>query len=502
MRKWISSHLQYYSLRQKISLIFGLTMMIVCMVNIITYVNLNRIEKTVNSVYDSNRNLQQITTTMDEIQTNVYAYLNTRGTDELEGYYRASAEFREYMEGFNDRPTNDSLKLKEKNIRSLGETWIGFTEQAILAKRGRDIAGYGQAYQQAEEVYQYLQIQLKSLSTELFARSTEQYHALALVRQRILVLCICEILLVLVFNLMVLLYFLEHFTQPLALLAGYAEQVGKGDLALEPLEVQSHDEVGIVSDAFNSMVQSLQEYIELLRQQMEAESRLKEEKLLMEVHLKDAQMGALQARINPHFLYNTMNAGAQLAMMEDADRTYAFLENVTDFFRYNTRNNGKETWLEEEITQVESYIYIMNTRYADEIDYQACYPERLPRVHIPGMVLQPLVENAIEHGIRGLEGYKRLCLSVREEEDLILVEIEDNGVGISAQKIKSLMQAAKQFQPAGERGIGLPNVINRLRLYYGTEDAVRIYSEGEYMGTRIQIRIPREVQDVSDHAGG
>ena len=199
MRKWISSHLQYYSLRQKISLIFGLTMMIVCMVNIITYVNLNRIEKTVNSVYDSNRNLQQITTTMDEIQTNVYAYLNTRGTDELEGYYRASAEFREYMEGFNDRPTNDSLKLKEKNIRSLGETWIGFTEQAILAKRGRDIAGYGQAYQQAEEVYQYLQIQLKSLSTELFARSTEQYHALALVRQRILVLCICEILLVLVF---------------------------------------------------------------------------------------------------------------------------------------------------------------------------------------------------------------------------------------------------------------------------------------------------------------
>ena len=95
MRKWISSHLQYYSLRQKISLIFGLTMMIVCMVNIITYVNLNRIEKTVNSVYDSNRNLQQITTTMDEIQTNVYAYLNTRGTDELEGYYRASAEFRE-----------------------------------------------------------------------------------------------------------------------------------------------------------------------------------------------------------------------------------------------------------------------------------------------------------------------------------------------------------------------------------------------------------------------
>lgn len=114
MRKWISSHLQYYSLRQKISLIFGLTMMIVCMVNIITYVNLNRIEKTVNSVYDSNRNLQQITTTMDEIQTNVYAYLNTRGTDELEGYYRASAEFREYMEGFNDRPTNDSLKLKEK----------------------------------------------------------------------------------------------------------------------------------------------------------------------------------------------------------------------------------------------------------------------------------------------------------------------------------------------------------------------------------------------------
>lgn len=386
MKKRIRSHLQYCSLRKKIGFVFGMTMMLVCLVNLVTYMNLNRLEKTVNSVYDNNRNLQQILTTMEEIQSNVYAYLNTRGTDDLEGYYRASADFREYMEAFNDQPTNDSIQLREKNIRSQGETWLGFTEQAINAKRGRDIAGYGRAYQQAEEVYQYLQVELESLSTELFSRRTEQYQMLSQSHQRILVLSICESLMVLLFNLLALLCCLDHFTQPLDALAGHAEQVGKGELDLPPLTVQSHDEVGIVSDAFNRMVQSLQKYIVLLRQQMEAESRLKEENLLMEVHLKDAQMGALQARINPHFLYNTMNAGAQLAMMEDADRTYAFLENVTDFFRYNTKNNGKETWLEEEITQTESYIYIMNTRYAGEIDYQSCYPERLPRVRIPGMV--------------------------------------------------------------------------------------------------------------------
>ncbi|MDD6987404.1 sensor histidine kinase [Butyricicoccus porcorum] len=111
------------------------------------------------------------------------------------------------------------------------------------------------------------------------------------------------------------------------------------------------------------------------------------------------------------------------------------------------------------------------------------------------------MENAIEHGIRGLEGYKRLRLSVREEEDRIIVEVEDNGVGMSAEKIERLMQETEQFHPVGERGIGLHNVINRLRLYYGTEDAVMIYSEGKNKGTRIQIRIPREVQDVSDHAG-
>lgn len=323
MKKRIRSHLQYCSLRKKIGFVFGMTMMLVCLVNLVTYMNLNRLEKTVNSVYDNNRNLQQILTTMEEIQSNVYAYLNTRGTDDLEGYYRASADFREYMEAFNDQPTNDSIQLREKNIRSQGETWLGFTEQAINAKRGRDIACYGRAYQQAEEVYQYLQVELESLSTELFSRRTEQYQMLSQSHQRILVLSICESLMVLLFNLLALLCCLDHFTQPLDALAGHAEQVGKGELDLPPLTVQSHDEVGIVSDAFNRMVQSLQKYIVLLRQQMEAESRLKEENLLMEVHLKDAQMGALQARINPHFLYNTMNAGAQLAMMEDADRTYA-----------------------------------------------------------------------------------------------------------------------------------------------------------------------------------
>lgn len=91
---------------------------------------------------------------------------------------------------------------------------------------------------------------------------------------------------------------------------------------------------------------------------------MKEKELLMETHLKDAQLKYLQAQINPHFLFNSLNAGAQLAMMESADRTYDYIQNMAAFFRYNIKKDHDEVTLEEEIRLVDNYIYILNVRFS------------------------------------------------------------------------------------------------------------------------------------------
>ena len=156
---------------------------------------------------------------------------------------------------------------------------------------------------------------------------------------------------------------------PLKDLAVTADEVAGGNFDTELLQVQSEDEIGVVTGAFNQMLISIRQYLESLRESMEIRRSLMEKELLMEAHLKDAQLKYLQAQINPHFLFNTLNAGAQLAMMEGADRTYEYVQNVAEFFRYNVKKSNDIVTVREELELVDHYIYILNVRFSGDIHY-------------------------------------------------------------------------------------------------------------------------------------
>ena len=167
------------------------------------------------------------------------------------------------------------------------------------------------------------------------------------------------------------------------------------------VKVHSEDEVGVVTMAFNQMVSSIPGYMERLRVSMEKEQFMKEKELLMEANLKDARLKILQAQINPHFLFNTMNAGTQLAMMEHADKTYEYIQNVASFFRYNISKNDEVT-LRQEIELVDIYIYILNVRFSGDIHFtKNIEDDSLLDIMLPSMIIQPIVENSINYGILG-----------------------------------------------------------------------------------------------------
>ena len=212
----------------------------------------------------------------------------------------------------------------------------------------------------------------------------------------------------------------------------------------------------------------------------------------METHLKDAELKYLQAQINPHFLYNTLNAGAQLAMLEGADRTYGYLQNVAAFFRYRIKGEDKEPTLEQEIALVDNYIHILNVRFSGDIHYSKELDERCLAVSVPGMILQPVVENAVNHGIRDIEREKRIALKVERLPDLIRVRIEDNGVGMEEERIREVLSGNAGENPAmkDSNGVGMANVISRLRLFYDREEVMHIFSEGRDRGTIVDILIP------------
>ena len=294
-------------------------------------------------------------------------------------------------------------------------------------------------------------------------------------------------LLVMASNVCIIIRFVGTIISPLKKLAGSANEVAKGNFDIELLSVESQDEVGVVTGAFNSMVVSIGRYIERIRESMEAERALKERELLMEGHLKDARLKYLQAQINPHFLFNTLNAGAQLAMMEGADRTYEYVQKVAQFYRYNMKKSEETVTIAEEIEMVDSYIYILNVRFAGDIHYEKYIDRSLLSVEMPGMILQPIVENCVNHGIREMGDAGIISLSLFGKGDKVCISVKDNGVGMSPDTIQKVMSGTyrEDNMAAGSNGIGMDNVISRMRLFTGSEDVMVIRSDGEGRGTEV-----------------
>ena len=243
------------------------------------------------------------------------------------------------------------------------------------------------------------------------------------------------------------------------------------------------------------MTDSLKEHVDQIKTRMAEESRLKETQLRMENSLKESQLIFLQSQINPHFLYNTLNAGAQLAMMEGAEKTTLFVENLADFFRYSVKHTGQTSSLADEISQVETYLHIINVRFSNEIQYLKRVEGQVERIMMPGVILQPIVENAINHGLRDVKWEKRITLSVCEDAEHIRVTVTDNGKGMTQEEIDAVLvgqPVAIEMDGQKHRGTGLKNVIERLLIYYNTHDVFEIQSAGRGRGTAVTIKLPKD----------
>ncbi len=302
------------------------------------------------------------------------------------------------------------------------------------------------------------------------------------------------------FNIFLTVFAVHQITKPLLDLASVSNTVAKGAFEVELPAVTTQDEIGTVTMAFNQMIISIRQYIEQVRSSMIAEKEAQEHELLMETHLKEAQLRYYQAQINPHFLFNSLNAGAQLSMMEDAERTYSFIQNMADFFRYSLKSDQTDVELEEEITLVENYVSIMNVRFSGDIHYEKEITCDITGVRVPCMILQPLVENAIQYGIRNVTWEGKIQLLIYEYKNYIHVRVIDNGAGIPADRLEEIRQgrSVRKVSDKSSNGVGLGNVQERLRLYFKSNDLFLIESDGENLGTSVTIRIPRETLETPE----
>lgn len=415
----------------------------------------------------------------------------------MHSFYKRESEYKEVLKTLNCEITDSETQIMEKNIRNMSDSYLEVVNRAVIAKRGRDISGYQTKYEQACELFDYLVTCISDLNGTLFRNNSDTYDQLLDSVHFTEMMYIFVLMLTGFLNVCLIIVLIKRMTKPLMELAETAKEVGKGNLEVHLIESNNQTEIGIVIRAFNQMVKSLKEYIERLRQSVEAESALRENTIRMEAYLKDAQLKYLQAQINPHFLFNTLNAGAQLAMLEDADKTYRYIHKVADFFRYLVKKNDMLSTIQEEIELVDDYMYILNVRYAGEIHYDKQVETELLNISVPSMILQPIVENCIKHGVHDIDWEKRVRLTVVKESDYVVISVVDNGIGMTKEQIESILNNKELEKPDMEsaRGIGLDNVITRLRTFYNYINVVEITSVGKNMGTEVAIYIPVEQKE-------
>ena len=249
------------------------------------------------------------------------------------------------------------------------------------------------------------------------------------------------------------------------------------DFTYEP--VGGVREVRILSESFGHMVKKLQDLMGTIKDEQQ--------------NLRKTELRALQAQINPHFLYNTLDSISWMTERGKKDEVVEMVNALATLFRISISKGHELIPIRNEIQHAESYLQIQSYRYKNQFSYEFNVEEDCLDYLCNKITLQPIIENAIYHGINGLVDGGRITITVKSQDDNIVMTVEDNGNGMTDEQIETIMNKDR----SDKTGIGIKNVNDRLKIYFGNEYGITIHSELDE-GTKVIILMPK-VKEASEY---
>jgi len=262
---------------------------------------------------------------------------------------------------------------------------------------------------------------------------------------------------------------------PISRLQTFANQIASGQLSERTRETEV-EELRSLTNSLNTMAIKLEQLV--------AQNRREQE------NLKKSELRTLQAQITPHFLYNTLDAIVWLAEAGQGSQVIEITNALSNFFRISL-NNGKD-WvsIQEEWEHLQGYLTIQKIRYRDILQYELHLEEGLKEQTILKLLIQPLVENAIYHGIKNRRALGLVQVEAREAEGRLQVSVRDNGMGMDEERLAQVRAALTEDEPtAGQVGYGLYSVDQRIKLHYNQAEGLVITSE-QGRGTTVSFSVP------------
>ncbi|KRF42282.1 sensor histidine kinase [Paenibacillus sp. Soil787] len=327
------------------------------------------------------------------------------------------------------------------------------------------------------------QLSIEYSYEDIVLKNSQYYYRLLLI-----------IVLILILSIIISFIIASFLLKPVEMLKRTMRIVGKGDFS-HMTSYSGNNEIGEIIRSHNDMVLRLNGVIHENMKIMEenATNKLRENELLS---LKtQAELKMLQAQINPHFLYNTLEAINMRSMKNGNSEISLIVSSLAEMFRYSVSNGVGKVPLAMELNHVQNYMSIQQVRFGDQFKYELEVPEHLTHFAVVKFILQPIVENCLKHGLSGFEEGGVIRIKAFENDELLFIEVSDNGIGmdtdtvirVNAEIQKSLDNHIGGYENKG--GIGLSNVYHRLHLFYKEQVAMKVGSS-PMKGTTVTISFP------------
>lgn len=431
--------------------------------------------------------MNEVTSASQQLITDLNNYLITPTKSNLnrlefskEQVTTAKIDIMDLKNADNDFALSNYVNL----IESLKET----TNRSLTFKSENDTEGSAKEFNEATRISKYIsEMTLTLLDTEL--KTYERFYR-GIIEQSVQLkkLGLWLMLLMSFVLLFVTYWFSRSITRPVQELTEAANELAKGRFDRQ-IKIESNDEISFLAKTFERMRVNINNLISDIHEKAQLEYELQQSKLL----LKESQLKSLQSQINPHFLYNTLNTLSKKAYLEGSEETSELLVSVAGLLRYNLKRIDRAVTLEEEVTVLKQYLDIQKARFTDRLNVFMEIDENCLRVKLPGLTLQPIIENAVIHAVEPDEDGGRIWIKIKNNTDYVTVEIEDEGPGMTEDQIQHILLNAgniiEQSVSEPSTGIGFSNVVKRLRLFYGVEDVIEVVS-GKGYGTKVILKIP------------
>ncbi|RKP45862.1 HAMP domain-containing protein [Cohnella endophytica] len=449
----------------------------------LTYYN-QKTQDQYNDILQRYLRMNEVTTASQMTVTALNNYLQTPNKLNLAQLDWSKEQIRKArLEVIDLRNADNDFALT--NYMNLIDSLVETTDRSLMFRSEKETEDSEKAFSEATRISKYISdMTLTLLDTEL--KTYDRFYRGIIEQSTEMKKMGIWLLLLITFLLMLFTYWFSlSITNPVQKLTQAAKELSRGRFDLQ-IEVQSNDEISFLAKMFDRMRININNLISEIQQKAQLENELQQSKLL----LQESQLRSLQSQINPHFLFNTLDTLSKKAYLEGSEETSDLLASVAGLLRYNLKRLDRSVTLYDETKVLKMYMEIQKTRYTDRLRFLVSIDESCLYVQIPGLTLQPIIENAVIHAIEPSEDGGTIWFRVTDGGDRVTIEIEDDGPGMPELKIMQILKEYPVETEGHSTGIGFSNVVKRLRLFYAEEQIIDIESFPGG-GTKVILNIPK-----------